>query len=486
MAKLHSSYICQQCGYVSPSFLGKCPECGTWNSLVETVEEGIRVQGLGSSRRGQKSEIINLKDVEKQKYARIPTQLIEFDRVLGGGIVLGSIVLISGDPGIGKSTLLTQLALNIDSDRGHAVASVGNPTHLLANASVLRSPAATSDTLASGSSKARGVREQPPSALLSSVLYIAGEESAHQIKLRADRIKPDADLSVLNETDVDSIIECIKQHHPSLVIIDSIQTMETLDLTSAAGSVGQVRECAHRLQKIAKEKHIPIFLVGHVTKEGNIAGPKTLEHLVDVVISLEGDPASNFRILRSSKNRFGSVDEVGIFEMSEKGMIEVLNPSKIFLEQRVLAPGSAVAATMGGQRPLLVEIQALVTKSFLPSPRRVGQGIDNNRLQLLVAVLSKRMGLPLYDQDIFVNVTGGIKVIEPAADLAICMSIISSFKDKPIDPKTVLVGEVGLLGELRSVRSLEKRQNEALKLGFTKIISPENAKSLSGAVKLSL
>lgn len=435
MAKVQSSFICQQCGYRSPSFLGRCPECGTWNSLVETVSEDKRP---GNSENRHKSQVVNLKDVEKQKYARIATGLTEFDRVLGGGIVQGSVVLVSGDPGIGKSTILTQLALNISL--GPAV----------------------------------------------KVLYIAGEESAHQIKLRTDRIKPNADLAILNETDVDSIIASVKEYKPDLVIIDSIQTLETTDLTSAAGSVGQVRECAHRLQKLAKQLHIPILLVGHVTKEGNIAGPKTLEHLVDVVLSLEGDPTSNFRIIRASKNRFGSVDEVGIFEMTEAGMIEVTNPSQIFLEQRVLAPGSAVVATMGGIRPLLVEIQALVTKSFLPSPRRTGSGIDNNRLQLLVAVLSKRLGLPLYDQDIFVNVTGGMKVVEPAADLAICLSIISSFRDAQIDPKAALVGEVGLLGELRSVRLLEKRKTEGKKLGFTKIISPENVKSLSEAVNMAL
>ncbi|MFA5932483.1 MAG: DNA repair protein RadA [Microgenomates group bacterium] len=440
MAKTNTSFICQQCGYHSPSFLGRCPECGTWNSLVETISEDRKI-GVSAGRQISAAKIINLKDVEKQKYARIGTGLIEFDRVLGGGIVQGSVILVSGDPGIGKSTLLTQLALNVWQKE---LSSANN------------------------------------------VLYIAGEESAHQIKLRTDRIKKDCDLAILNETDVDSIIDAIKTHKPELVIIDSIQTLETSDLTSAAGSVGQVRECAHRLQKLAKQLHIPILLVGHVTKEGNIAGPKTLEHLVDVVLSLEGDPTSNFRIIRASKNRFGSVDEVGIFEMLEAGMVEVTNPSKIFLEQRVLAPGSAVVATMGGIRPLLVEIQALVTKSFLPNPRRTGSGIDNNRLQLLVAVLSKRLGLPLYDQDIFVNVTGGMKVVEPAADLAICMSIVSSFKDTLIDPKVALVGEVGLLGELRSVRLLEKRKNEGKKLGFTKIVSPENVKSLSEVVKLLL
>ncbi|MDO8638735.1 MAG: magnesium chelatase domain-containing protein, partial [Candidatus Daviesbacteria bacterium] len=303
----------------------------------------------------------------------------------------------------------------------------------------------------------------------------------------------------LNETDVDVISGVIKgdggnKGNPSassgqgwgLIIIDSIQTMETTDLSGVAGSVGQVRECAHRLQKLAKSLHIPIFIVGHITKDGSIAGPKTLEHLVDVVLTLEGDSNSSFRILRASKNRFGSTDEVGIFEMEEKGMVEVKNPSKIFLEQKVNAPGSAVVATLNGQRPILVEIQALVTKSFLPMPRRVGSGIDNNRLQLLVAVLQSRLKLPLFDKDIFVNVTGGLKVIEPACDLGICLSIVSSLKEQEISPKTILVGEVGLLGEVRGVRGLDKRSAEAKKLGFTKVISSENAKSLQEAVKLAL
>lgn len=402
------------------------------------MEESEKSQGA----RGSKSQrvgmagVVDLAKVNKADYQRLPTSLGEFDRVLGGGIVQGSVVLVSGDPGIGKSTLLLQLALDLNS----------------------RNP----------------------------VLYAAGEESAQQIKIRADRIKEGASLSILNEVDVDAVCAVIENTKPSLVIVDSIQTMETADLTGVAGSVGQVRESAHRLQRIAKALHIPIVLVGHVTKEGTIAGPKTLEHLVDVVLSLEGDPTSNFRMLRASKNRFGPTDEVGVFEMEETGMVEVADPSKFFLEHKVEAPGSAIVPTLNGLRPILVEIQALVTKSFLPSPRRVGTGVDNNRLQLLVAVLQKRLGLPLYDQDIFVNVTGGMKILEPGADLAICLAIISSFKERQIDPKTVFVGEVGLLGEIRAVRRIDKRTLESKKLGYTKVISPLVAKSLAAAVKLVL
>lgn len=380
----------------------------------------------------------------------------EFDRVLGGGIVYGSVVLLSGDPGIGKSTLLSQLAINV------------NQTSVIRHQSSEKNSLKTED-------------RRPKTE--SSVLYVAGEESAQQIKLRIERINPKASLAILNETDVDNVVEAIHQTKPKLVIVDSIQTMETQDLNSAAGSVSQVREAAHRLQRIAKALHVPMFIVGHVTKEGTVAGPRTLEHLVDVVLNLEGEAENQFRILRAVKNRFGPTDEVGIFEMEESGLTEVKNPSELFLSEKISAPGSAVTAILTGLRPMLIEIQALVTKTNSPISRRVGTGVDNNRLQLLVAVLQKRLRLPLWDQDIFVNVTGGLKISEPAADLAICMAIISSFKDITLDPKTAYIGEVGLLGELRTVRQLDKRASEAKKLGYTKVISPANVKTLTGLQK---
>ena len=428
MAKASSVYICQQCGYQSPILMGKCPECGNWGSLVE---ETMSLSTNNANKHGKSiSKVIKLSDIESKKYERISTTSNEFDRVLGNGIVLGSVVLIAGDPGIGKSTLLSHLAINIK------------------------------DTL-----------------------YIAGEESPQQIRLRIERINPKAELSFLDETDVDSIVAAIEVNKPKLVIVDSIQTMETQDLSAAAGSVSQVRESAHRLQRIAKNLHIPMFIVGHVTKEGTLAGPRTLEHLVDVVLSLEGDQTNNFRILRSTKNRFGPTDEVGVFEMDESGMKEVANPSKVFLEERVSAPGSAITAVLTGLRPILVEIQALVTKTNAPMPRRVGTGIDNNRLQLLVAVLQKRLRLPLWDQDVFVNVTGGLKITEPAADLAICAAIVSSFNDTVLPKNAAYIGEVGLLGEVRSIRNLEKRVKEAKKLGYERVFSSENIKSLNGILK---
>jgi DNA repair protein RadA/Sms len=425
MARKTSHFVCQQCGYISPNFLGRCPECGNWNTLVEQLAESAP-NAITKSRARAAGEIVRTSNIEKKDFQRISTQIAEFDRVLGGGIVYGSVVLVAGDPGIGKSTLLSQLALNVSKD----------------------------------------------------TLYVAGEESARQIKLRIERIDAKASLAVLNETDVDVICDAIDKEKPPLAIVDSVQTLETTDLNSAAGSVSQVRECAHRLQRIAKMTHVPIFIVGHVTKEGTVAGPRTLEHMVDVVLSLEGDNSTNFRVLRSNKNRFGPTDEVGIFEMEESGMKEVLNPSEIFLNERVHAPGSAVTSILTGLRPMLLEVQALVTKTNAPIPRRVGTGVDNNRLQLLVAVLSKRCKLPLYDMDVFVNVTGGIRINDPSVDLAVCMAIYSSLKDVNLPVKACFIGEVGLLGELRSVRQLDKRVSEAKKLGFPNIYSVGAFKSL--------
>ncbi len=457
MAKIRSTFVCQQCGYVASTFLGRCPECRTWSSIVEQMPENSSYSSNSSKRSHKLTEIVNTSDIEKKDFERISTTLKEFDRVLGGGIVYGSVVLLSGDPGIGKSTLLSQLAINANK--------------LPASSLELGAKHNPSDT--------KSLKLEAKS----SVLYVAGEESAQQIKLRIERIDPTASLAILNETDVDAVTEAVHKYKPKLVIIDSIQTMETQDLTAAAGSVSQVRECAHRLQRIAKALHVPMFIVGHVTKEGTIAGPRTLEHLVDVVLNLEGEAENQFRILRAVKNRFGPTDEVGVFEMEEAGLKEVTNPSELFLSEKVSAPGSAITAILTGLRPMLLEIQALVTKTNSPIPRRVGTGVDNNRLQLLVAVLQKRMRLPLWDQDVFVNVTGGLKITEPAADLAICMAIISSFNDTTLDPKSVYIGEVGLLGELRTVRQLEKRANEAKKLGYTKVISSNTVKTLQQAAK---
>lgn len=439
MPRLKTLYVCQQCNFKAPQYLGKCPECGAWSSMVETVEEVVSssksVTGTRRIAFDQKN-VIQLSNVEESEFERLSTKISEFDRVLGGGIVQGSVVLLAGDPGIGKSTLLSQLAINVNEAQKE-----------------------------------------------NTILYVAGEESAQQIKLRIDRIQKGVNLQILNEVDVDVINQAIEAIKPNLVIVDSIQTMETGDLTAAAGSVSQVRETAHRLQRAAKKLQIPMFIVGHVTKEGSIAGPRTLEHLVDVVLSLEGEQSGQFRILRAVKNRFGPTDEVGIFEMNETGMNEVLNPSKLFIEQKVSAPGSVVVVILTGLRPMLLEIQALVTKTGIPIPRRVGTGVDNNRLQLLVAVLTKRLKLPFFDQDVFVNVTGGMKIVEPAADLGICMAIISSFKEMTIPNDMAFVGEVGLLGELRDVRQLDRRITEAKKLGYTQVISPKSAKNLGDVMR---
>ena len=429
MAKAHSQYVCQQCGYSQVGWAGKCPNCSTWGSLVETlIATGERERGKA---KGQKKvEPISLTAIPSKKTSRLSTKISELDRVLGGGLVPGQVVLIAGEPGIGKSTILLQLADKIGS-----------------------------------------------------TLYISGEESAGQVKVRADRLGVKSkSLKFLEETDVDAITDSIDGY--SLVVVDSIQTMTTDDLSGLAGSVGQVRECAFRLLKRAKEGSIPLFMVGHVTKEGTVAGPAVLAHIVDTILWFEGDKSLTLRLLRAVKNRFGPTDEVGIFEMEDKGLLPLTNAEKIFLTKaRAEVPGSVVSSILQGTRPLLVEIQSLVVPTKMAFPKRVAQGIDPRRLEMLLAVLIRRCGLPLYEYDVFVNVAGGIKVVEPAADLAIVLSIASSFFDKPIAKNVMALGEVGLLGEVREVVAEEKRVKEAKRLGFSRPITQKEIKYVNEVVK---
>lgn len=429
MAKKHSVFVCQQCGAESPKWMGKCPSCGEWGSLVEMVLERESKRAGGRERKVIKPQ--KLTQIASVKLKRLSTKIGELDRVLGGGIVPGSVVLVAGEPGIGKSTLLLQL-----------VAKVGG-------------------------------------------LYLSGEESLGQLKIRAQRLKIKAPKAqFLAETQIDSFLPSLESLKPVLVVVDSIQAISSSDLSGVPGSVGQVRECAGQLTRLAKRVRIPVFLVGHVTKEGTIAGPKVLEHMVDTVIALEGDRFGQFRLLRATKNRFGATDEVGVFEMTDQGLKEVANPSQLFLKQRVeKVPGSVVVATMEGTRPVLAEIQALVVPTQLAIPRRIGQGIDYQRLQLISAVLAKRLGWPLSTFDIFVNVVGGLKIKEPAADLGVGLAIASSFKNIALDPQTAVFGEIGLLGEIRRVAQPHQRVKEAKRLGFTKIVSPEKFPSVSQAIK---
>jgi DNA repair protein RadA/Sms len=427
-------YVCQQCGAQSLKWVGRCPDCGEWNSMVETVEsrEASPPSSVLPRTRPQR-----LSDVPSEAFKRIAVPIEEFSRVLGGGIVPGSVVLIAGDPGIGKSTLLLQVSSSV-------------------------------------------------SQALGKVLYVSGEESAPQIKNRAERLGISADaLYFLGETDVDAIIDHVQQMEPHLVVIDSIQTICDSELDSSAGSISQVRQSAGRLTEVAKGEAIPVFLVGHVTKEGAIAGPRVLEHMVDAVLYLEGERFHAYRLLRSVKNRFGSTDEVGVFEMSGQGMREVSNPSEAFLSERSDGAGSAVAVTLEGTRPLLVEIQALTSTSSFGLPRRTANGIEFNRLLLLVAVLSKRVGIRLHDQDVFVNVVGGLRVNEPAADLSVAVAIASSYRDVPAAQDLAIMGEIGLSGELRSVSQAAKRLNEASRLGFKRCLLPR-AVRLSGDKPSSL
>lgn len=453
MAKTRTIYLCQQCGSQQTRWMGKCPDCGTWDSLVEQTE---RKESAQKSRSAATSSGLNrpvpLREIAIGGFVRLPVLGDEFARVLGGGIVPGSLVLIGGEPGIGKSTLLAQAAAKFADEVGPA-------------------------------------------------LYVSAEESAQQIKLRAARMGLDPEhLLVYSETNLDAVLAQVAQLKPRLVIVDSIQTVYLEDVPSAAGSVSQVREGAMRLLRAAKDSGIPMFLVGHVTKEGAIAGPRVLEHIVDVVLYLEGERFHQYRLLRGVKNRFGSTDEVGVFEMTQAGMREVPNPSQVFLAERSAGtPGSAVAVTMEGTRPILVEVQALTANTASAQPRRTANGFDMNRLLMLIAVLSKRVGLPLFNQDVYVNIVGGLRIGEPAADLAVAVAIASSYRNQRVKQDAVLIGEVGLSGELRGVGQMERRLGEAAKLGFRHAICPgtgatprvdglgaQEVRSLAEAVELAL
>ena len=424
MAKTRIQYVCESCGATALKWAGQCKVCGEWNTLAETRVQRGKEAPLSSSL-APLSQPQSLPEIRADRFERLDVASGELARVLGGGIVPGSVVLIGGDPGIGKSTLLLQ----------------------------------TSAQLAG---------EDKP------VLYISGEESVYQIKMRADRLGLEQPaLYVVSEVSLDQILVHIEQLGPHLVVVDSIQAVSSEELDSSAGSVSQVKACATALLRLAKTMGIPIFLVGHVTKAGAIAGPRVLEHIVDVVLYLEGDRFHTYRLLRGVKNRFGSTNEVGVFEMTEQGMIEVTNPSEAFLAERLPeTAGSAIAVTMEGTRPLLVEIQALSSTTSFGLPRRTANGVDFNRLLLLVAVLSKRVGLRLFDQDVFINVVGGLRISEPAADLALALAIASSFQNVALPSDLAAVGEVGLSGELRAVSHLSRRLNEAAKLGFKRCIAP--------------
>lgn len=453
MSRFSSSYVCQQCGYSQVGWAGKCPECGTWNSLVETVvstgREGKRVKELKND--GPPVKPINLSDIKQADTKRTSTKISELDRVLGGGLVPGQAVLIAGEPGIGKSTLLTQLA----------------------------------STLSDHSSQTTDKKAVDGS--LSAVLYVCGEESPSQIAVRAKRLGVKSkNINLLESTDVDAVISQLDAipYNLNAIIVDSIQTMTTSDLSGMAGSVGQVKECAFRLIQACKSKNIPLFLVGHVTKEGTVAGPAVLAHIVDTVLWFEGDKTLTIRILRAVKNRFGPTDEVGVFKMEDAGLVSVADAEKLFLEKsKKEVPGSVVTSVMQGTRPLLVEIQALVVPTKLAIPRRIAQGIDSRRLEMLLAVLTRRCGIPLYDNDVYVNIAGGLKVIEPASDLAICLSIASSYFDKPLSGKVIAVGEVGLLGEIRDVVSQDRRVKEAKRMGFSVSVTNREYKYVGQAIK---
>ncbi len=425
MAKLKTKYVCMECGCESPKWMGKCPECNQWNTLVEEVDTKTAPASAPSLSNLSKPE--RMQDISIEEEMRLSTGLGELDRVLGGGIVKGSLILVGGDPGIGKSTLLLQLSDNIGK---------------------------------------KGLK----------VLYVSGEESVKQIKIRAHRMSTDsANIYLQSENNMDYIQKTIEDINPDVLIIDSIQTVYNSSILSAPGSVSQVRDATGNLMRIAKGQGIAVFIVGHVTKAGSIAGPRVLEHMVDTVLYFEGDSHMSYRILRAVKNRFGSTNEIGIFEMADRGLAEVLNPSQMLLSGRMKGvSGSSVIASLEGTRPMLVEVQALLSYTSFGVPRRTATGADYNRVVLLMAVLEKRVGLQLQNYDSYVNVVGGIKLNEPSSDLGIIAAIASSYRDKEIDGGTVIIGEVGLAGEVRAVNFIEKRINEAAKLGFTKCVIPYN------------
>ena len=426
MAKKKSSFVCQNCGYKSAKYLGRCPNCGEWSSFVEEVEVQ-EVKNQRVSMTGERSKPLKLDEVELFDTPRIETDLDEFNRVLGGGVVPGSLVLIGGDPGIGKSTLLLQVSTQLAS-RGR-------------------------------------------------VLYVSGEESAQQIKLIAERLGDiDRDFYLYAETNMQSIRAEVERLKPNFLIIDSIQTIMTPEIQSTQGSVSQVREVTGELMQIAKTNDIATFIVGHVTKEGQLAGPRMLEHMVDTVLYFEGERNNTFRILRAVKNRFGSTNEIGIFEMQGHGLVEVTNPSEVFLEERLEgSTGSAIVCALEGTRPILVEIQALTTPTMFGNAKRTTSGLDFNRVSLIMAVLEKRTGLLMQNQDAYLKSAGGVKLDEPAIDLAVAVAVASSYKELPTDARECFIGEIGLTGEIRRVTQIEQRLNEAAKLGFKKVYAPKNS-----------
>lgn len=436
MAKIKTSYICSECGFESPKWYGKCPSCGEWNTLNEELNSQQTKNSFSNSF-STVNQVLALDDICGENDERIPTKIEEFDRVLGGGIVKGSLVLLSGDPGIGKSTILLQICQNLGS---------------------------------------KGQK----------ILYVSGEESANQIKLRAVRIGVTTkNLFILSQTDLATIVECIKAEKPDIVIIDSIQTMVYEQVNSSAGSITQVRECTNVFMHTAKGLCIPIFIVGHVNKDGAIAGPKVLEHIVDTVLYFEGERNYSYRILRGVKNRFGSTNEIGVFEMTADGLKEVLNPSLMMISGRPKnTSGTCVACVMEGTRPILAEVQGLVCATGFGTPRRMSTGFDYNRMSMLLAVLEKRAGYFFNNMDAYVNVVGGLKLDEPAADLTVALALVSSLKDKAVDDKTIAFGEVGLAGEIRAVNNCEQRIAEAKRLGFERCIIPfHNYKSITNSLK---